>query len=226
VHLSSNSDARVTLTPEDEQVVDYNISSAANSYEPAWSDYYLHHNNSGENGDNIAYQVKDNVTVRLVDRSPFLCDMHMITLDSWGYLFMDALLGAADSARVREVARWGYKDEPVNDRIFAFRQPGLNVDMMSFSTWSILGGNHSALLDPSKLAETSNTVFSTFFQHFVSENSSSCGGRAYMPLNYTLPGDFLPIMNISSTTELASYQDKNDSTVISPAVPAVLSRSV
>jgi hypothetical protein len=133
--------------------------------------------------------------------------MHVLTFDSWGYLFMDALLGSADSVRVREVARWGYKDEPVTDRIFAFRQPGLNADLMSFSTWSILGGNYSTLLDPSTLAETSNTVFGTFFQHFVPENGSSGGGRAYMPLNFTLPGELVPIMNDSyatSSTPLAA----------------------
>lgn len=138
---------------------------------------------------------------------------------------MDAMLGAADSGRVAVTQRWGYNDEPINDRIFAFRQTGYNSDMMSYATWSILEGNYSALLDPSLLAETSSSVFGTFFQHFVSENGSSGGGRAYMPLNYTLPGDFLPIVN-EITGNFTAYQDTNSTTVISPTLLAVLSRPV
>lgn len=100
---------------------------------------------------------------------------------------MDALLGAADSARVQGVTKWGYKDEPFTDRIFGFRQPGLNADVMSFSTWSILGDNYLALPGPSTLENTSNIVFSRFFRHFVSENSSTGGGKAYMPLTLHFP---------------------------------------
>jgi hypothetical protein len=144
---------------------------------------------------------------------------------SYGYLFLDAMLDAADYARVTMTPRWGYYDEPINDRIFTFRQTGYNSDMMSFATYSMLEGNHSALLDPVQLANASNTVFAKFFQHFVSEDASSGGGRAYMPLNYTLPGDLLPIVN-SSSGNISAYQDANSSTVVSPTVLAILSRPV
>lgn len=62
-----NSTVTVTVTREDEQVVDFSITGPLSVHKPAWSDYYLHHNNSGEDSDNTQYQIKDNVTVRLVD---------------------------------------------------------------------------------------------------------------------------------------------------------------
>lgn len=59
-----NSTATITVTREDEQVVDFAITAPPIVHDLAWSDYFLHHNNSGEDGDDIAYNIMDNVTVR------------------------------------------------------------------------------------------------------------------------------------------------------------------
>jgi hypothetical protein len=148
----------------------------------------------------------------------------MLTGDSYGYLFMDAMLGAADEFSSRTAPRWGYGDEVLNERLFVFRQPGLNVDLMSFAIWSLLGGDISKLLDTEILSETANKVFATFFQHFVSDTSGG-GGRAFQALDYGLPADLLPAINQNGST-LTAYQDHNSSTTVSPTLSAVISRPI
>jgi hypothetical protein len=148
----------------------------------------------------------------------------MLTGDSYGYLFMDAMLGAADEFSSRTAPRWGYGDEVLNERLFVFRQPGLNVDLMSFAIWSLLGGDISKLLDPEILSETANKVFATFFQHFVSDTSGG-GGRAFQTLDYSLPTDLQPAINQTGST-LTAYQDHNSSTPVSPTLSAVISRPI
>jgi len=148
----------------------------------------------------------------------------MLTGDSYGYLFIDALLGAADEFSSQTAPRWGYGDEVLNERLFVFRQPGLNADLMSFAIWSLLGGDISKRPDTEILSETANKVFATFFQHFVSDTSGG-GGRAFQTLDYGLPADLLPAINQTGST-LTTYQDHNSSTTVSPTLSAVISQPI
>ena len=54
---------------------------------------------------------------------------------------------------------------------------GLNVDFMSYAAYTEAGNDPTALLDAKTLAEKSEKVFSTFFQHFVSSNLSNENGN-------------------------------------------------
>ncbi|CZR68661.1 uncharacterized protein PAC_18560 [Phialocephala subalpina] len=206
-----SSRAEVTVKQEDESVVDFELLEQPEAHQPAWSDYYLKHNTTpGANGTvqplglyHVGWTV--NITV------------------SYGYLFMDAMLGAADSQRFVSTSRWGYEDEPLHDRMYSIKMPGLNADLMSYAIWTSLNGNISALLDPSILETSASSVFTTFFQHFVAENSASGGGRAYQLLNYSLPGDLGPIVN-ADLKGISAYQDSNSSANVSNVVRATLSK--
>jgi hypothetical protein len=62
--IIESSNATVTVASSDEQVADYSLSGSPSVHKPAWSDYYLLHNNTGENGDDVQYNLKYNMTVR------------------------------------------------------------------------------------------------------------------------------------------------------------------
>lgn len=209
--IIESSKARVTVKQDDESVLNFTLLEQPQPHEAAWSDYYLKHNiTPGANGTLSAMSLY----------SPN--SMVNITV-SYGYLFMDALLGAADSQRFISTARWGYNDEPLADRMYTIKMTGLNADLMSYATWSTLKGNYSALLDPATLENSAKSVFTTFFQHFVSTDSASGGGRAYQLLNYSLPADLGPIMNAAGN-ETSAYQDFNGPTNISSVVQATFSK--
>jgi hypothetical protein len=75
------------------------------------------------------------------------------------------------------------------DKVFNMRDntTGLNLDFMSYAAYAQVGFDPTALLDPETLAKTSQKVFSTFFQHFVSNNMSrELGGFVYQPIGMNL----------------------------------------
>ncbi|KAE8449814.1 hypothetical protein EG329_007291 [Mollisiaceae sp. DMI_Dod_QoI] len=124
---------------------------------------------------------------------------------SYGYLFHDALLGAANSALTgNDPMETSVLAENLEDRTFNFRLPGLNVDFMSYVSRSLVNNNDSALLDPDTLGNVSSTVFSMFFKHFVHSNVTTSGGM-YMngswvlqPRGAVIPSDLGPTMFTSS----------------------------
>lgn len=95
----------------------------------------------------------------------------MLTRYSYGYLFRDIILTAANEARLGAIPQSpGVGSEVITDRSFSFRLADLNTDFMSYTSLALCGGNKSALLDPSTLGNISSTVFSKFFKHFVQAN--------------------------------------------------------
>lgn len=88
-------------------------------------------------------------------------------ISSYGYLFHDILLGAADSARIGQTPRT-YQTEDLSDNTYNLRTPGLNTDLPSLTTLSLVSPNLTALLSPSTLSTLSSASFSLFFQHFLS----------------------------------------------------------
>ena len=95
---------------------------------------------------------------------------------SYGYLFHDVLLGAANSANIASNSTATNESENLSDRTYNFRLPGLNVDCMSYASLALVQNNNSALLDPLILANVSSTVFSTFFKHFAHSSAPSTNG--------------------------------------------------
>ncbi|THZ93631.1 hypothetical protein D6C82_08755 [Aureobasidium pullulans] len=72
---------------------------------------------------------------------------------SWGYLFWDAVINSGQQGA------W-----------FRFQDPGLNVDLMSYSMLHLANDSREALLDPEILAEHASTTFGIFFKHFANWN--------------------------------------------------------
>ncbi|THY01364.1 hypothetical protein D6D03_05878 [Aureobasidium pullulans] len=72
---------------------------------------------------------------------------------SWGYLFWDAVINSGQQGA------W-----------FRFQDPGLNVDLISYSMLHLANDSREALLDPETLAEHASTTFGIFFKHFANWN--------------------------------------------------------
>ena len=101
----------------------------------------------------------------------------------------------------------GYGDEDMTDKTFNFRLRGLNLNYMSYAMYSLAKRNSAALLDLSTLQTLSNIVFSTFFQHYASNNITvGEGGRTFQPIAATLPVG-LPLIVNNNDDKPSSYQD-------------------
>lgn len=152
---------------------------------------------------------------------------------SYGYLFHDALLGAANSGLTGEnPMAISVLAENLDDRTFNFRLPSLNVDFMSYTSLSLVNNNVSALLIPSILGNISSSVFSMFFKNFVHSNSSSSGEGMYMngswalqPRGAVIPDDLGPTM--ASFGVLPVYlQHSLKASNMSATVDAIITRRV
>lgn len=109
---------------------------------------------------------------------------------SYGVMFLEALLKAASLQALSGCPNGGCGTENLNDRTFNIRRPGLNVDYMSYSMLSLANNDTQALLDPEALSNLAQKTFSTFFQHFASNNVTiDSGGWVYQRTNDTLPVD-------------------------------------
>ncbi len=90
---------------------------------------------------------------------------------SYGVLFLDALMVAADLANIYGTnENTGYDEyarEDTNSTTFNIRSPGLNVDYMTYAMLSMVENDHNALLDSDTLSRLANKTFSTFFQHYA-----------------------------------------------------------
>ena len=141
---------------------------------------------------------------------------------------MKSLLNAANmllvgSSSASKGTHGGPMGDSLEDKVFNMRDntTGLNLDFLSYATYARVDFDPIALLDPEILAKTSEKVFSTFFQHFVSNNlSRENGGNVYqprgmglkvnppmhnMPTQYTPEGSVAPkfqdiVRNTSATT--------------------------
>lgn len=134
---------------------------------------------------------------------------------------MAAILSSAAAAETDDAEE---RDEPLNDRTVNLRMQGLNVDFMSYAALSLANNDVEALLDPNTLSTISARVFSTFFQHFVTNSiTAESGSFGFQPINASLPWDLGPILNTSNHYKtVSSYQDQNSSQIMNRTVSAVL----
>jgi hypothetical protein len=101
---------------------------------------------------------------------------------SFGVLFLDALLGSADRSHGVGVSYY----EDLDQNAFVFRDPnkGVNVDLMTYSMYTLANNDPEALLNYTTLASHADRTFQTFFQQFVSSGLSlKTGGYTYQPIN-------------------------------------------
>lgn len=128
---------------------------------------------------------------------------------------MASMLTAADTIKIGGASHiGGYGVEDMNDNTYNIRDRinGLNMDFMSYSMYSMAGKDPAALLDVDRFTSLAEKTFSTFFQHYISNNVSlETGGWGYQKINASLPSDLGPALKIVQHhlpgTEATEFQD-------------------
>ncbi|KAI1126904.1 hypothetical protein F5Y10DRAFT_202426 [Nemania abortiva] len=173
----------VTVNAPDGRVIDFALHGEPQPDDSAWSDDFIQHQYNGS-ADGFAI----NITT------------------SHGILFVTALLGAADQSEVvgTNLDYLYTYSESIDDQTFNIRQPGMNVDLITYSMLSLVNYDHEALLDTDTLKRTAQKTFTSLFQNFVSNNVSfSTGGYAFQPLGEKLPDDLDGPVNKRSEADVA-----------------------
>ncbi|KAF2137414.1 uncharacterized protein K452DRAFT_361940 [Aplosporella prunicola CBS 121167] len=127
---------------------------------------------------------------------------------SYGHIFLDAMLGASDLDNFLDRHDLFRDQENLRDKTYNFRDTtrGLNLDFMTYSMYSMANEDPTALLDAPTMAKLGQKTFSTFFQHFVSNNvSMETGSWAYQKINESLPSTLGE--TLGSTKNGTRYKD-------------------
>ncbi|KAK5047110.1 hypothetical protein LTR84_007053 [Exophiala bonariae] len=178
--ILETANAHVTVDIASHKVHDFTITSETIPVPNAWTDIFSYHIADEEYPSDInGYPV--NITV------------------SSGAYFLAAMVGASDTSALSATARSGYPDiESLDDQTFNIREPGFNLDYMSYSMYSLVGFDPTALLDKGILEKKAQQVFSTFFQHFASTSVTTTGGGwAFQKLDERLPTDLTDVADRS-----------------------------
>ncbi|KAI1370420.1 hypothetical protein F4677DRAFT_364391 [Hypoxylon crocopeplum] len=169
--------ASVTVDAEDGRVIEFHLLDTPRADDFAWTDDFTIFQSEAALANESTYY-DANLTI------------------SHGVLFVTGLLNAADvdnfgGTAITYSGGISRTLENIEDQTFNIRDPGLNVDLMTYSMLSLVNNDHSALLDPKTLESTAQKTFATLFQHFVNGNLSlSSGGYAYQSPNERLPDGF------------------------------------
>jgi hypothetical protein len=104
-----------------------------------------------------------------------LQESQKLTAESYGVMFLNALIGASDLTQLggSTATRGAYLDEWfIPDNTFKIRNTakGLNVDLMTYSMYTLAGNDPDALLNATTMLRLAQKTFQTYFQHFVSTN--------------------------------------------------------
>ncbi|KAJ6020520.1 hypothetical protein N7540_006024 [Penicillium herquei] len=187
--------SKITVNPTNGEIQSFEIISTPKTESEPWSDNFLPHN--GSVTDEREGYTHYNVTL------------------SYGRLFTTTLLTSADTLHIGGATHTlGYITEDLNDNTYNIRDTinGLNMDFMTYSMWSMAGKNSQALLNTTTFTELAEKTYTTFFQHFVSQNlSAQTGGWAYQRINASLPSTLGPVVDIVDNympgTTASKYQD-------------------
>ncbi|KAI0205212.1 hypothetical protein F4808DRAFT_473290 [Astrocystis sublimbata] len=165
--IIESANSQVTVDSNTGRVISYSILEMPQPYDDAWSSAWVAYQHNFTWDDPRRIYV--NITV------------------SHGVLFTTGLLGSAD------IYNFGGKAVDMNpadtventqEQTFNLRQPGLNVDYMTYSMLSLVDFDHQQLLDATTLERTANRTFSIMYQHFVNNNLSLTeGGFAYQAID-------------------------------------------
>jgi hypothetical protein len=139
----------------------FDIDSVASMGHVPWTDVFTRHQPASGIHFNNSYSGTLNITT------------------SFGVLFLDSLLGAADRSG-------GGHAQNLANNAFIFRDPknGINMDLMAYSMYTLANKDPEALLNYTTLVTNADRTFQTFFQYFVnSEVSLTKGGYAYQPIS-------------------------------------------
>jgi hypothetical protein len=163
--IIETAESSVTVDRSTGQVHSHKLETTASPADAAWSDVFTRHDNpwTDYNGTYLEPSPQ-NITA------------------SFGILFLDALLGLADRSHSSTVSY----TESLDENAFVFRDPnnGINMDLMTYSMYTLANKDPEALLNFTTLAKHADRTFQAFFQHFVNSGlSPSKGGYAYQPIN-------------------------------------------
>ncbi|KAF2117412.1 hypothetical protein BDV96DRAFT_644835 [Lophiotrema nucula] len=160
--------ATVTVDKNSGQVFSYEMLEGAASADSAWTDVF------------VTRQLGN--TSQRINES-YAGPVNLTT--SYGVMFMDFILSSAltlapPSLGFEQV--FAASSEDLNSEAFNFRDEdnGINLDLMTYSMYSLVGKDADALLNYTTLVDTANMTIQTFFQHFVQNRLSLTeGGWAY-----------------------------------------------
>lgn len=147
----------------------YRIKGAATTVDSAWTDVFIRHEPLSQKNSrplNASYVGPLNITT------------------SFGVLFLDSLLGSAD--RRSENRQGTTMSENWEDNGFVFRDPerGVNMDLMTYSMYTLANKDPGALLNYTTLVSLADRTFQSFFQHFVNSGLSlKDGSYGYQKIN-------------------------------------------
>ncbi|TGJ84937.1 hypothetical protein E0Z10_g3841 [Xylaria hypoxylon] len=185
--IIETANATVTVNAADGRVVDFALHGEPRLDDHAWSNDFKQHQY-----DDVLSGFAINITT------------------SHGVLFVTALLGAADLDEIKgtNLDYLYTKSESMNDQTFNIRQPGLNVDLMTYSMLSLVNYDHEALLDVEILKRTAQKTFTALFQNFASNNVSfATGGYVFQSPGEKLPDDLDGPANKSSEAYVAPVNE-------------------
>jgi hypothetical protein len=128
---------------------------------------------------------------------------------------MAAMLTAADTLNIAGASHvGGYILEDLDDNTYNIRDEinGLNMDFMTYAMYSMAGKNPKTLLNMTTYQRLAEKTFTTFFQHYVSNNVSlDTGGWGYQKINASLPASLGPVLERENgylpSTKAAAYQN-------------------
>ncbi|KAJ5289933.1 uncharacterized protein N7443_010186 [Penicillium atrosanguineum] len=193
--IVESAEADIIVNPANGEIQSFNITSTPKELTEAFADNFLPHNQthfSRETG-----QVTYNVTV------------------SFGRLFMASMLTAADTLGIGGAAHTsGFLTEDLYDNTYNIRDEinGLNMDFMTYAMYCMVNKDPTALLNSTTYRTLAENTFTTFFQHYVSNDVSlETGGWGYQKINASLPSTLGPVIEIVNNylpgTKAAAYQD-------------------
>lgn len=134
---------------------------------------------------------------------------------SYGRLFLASMLTSAETLKISGASHvGGYSAEDLNDNTYNIRDEinGLNMDFMTYAMYTMAGKDATKLLDPDTFNTLAQKTFSTFFQHFISNDiSMETGGWGYQKINASLPHDLGPALELENNympgTKASAQQD-------------------
>ncbi|KAH0025825.1 hypothetical protein KCU78_g4591, partial [Aureobasidium melanogenum] len=177
--------ANITVDITTGAVQDYSILGTPQNATEAWSDPYLRRNVSVDYSDGYVELPRD-------DGNDTVYRNYTV---NWGHVFFQALISSSTANGVDTMYDPSV-EEDLDDRVFNFRYPGLNVDFMSYCMLQLVKGDKAALLDPKKLTSLAQQTFSVFFKHFASSNvSDALGGQVFQPIGEKLPWGLGPAVD-------------------------------
>ncbi|KAF2035152.1 hypothetical protein EK21DRAFT_84780 [Setomelanomma holmii] len=164
VPIIETAEAKVSVDANTSYVHYYEIEGNAAKADVAWADVFTRHEISKARINSTTSSAKQNLTA------------------SFGVLFLDSLLGSADR-QTGSVGRASYEAVTQNAFVFRDERNGINMDLMTYSMYTLAKQDSDALLNYTTMARLADQTFQTFFQQFVNSGLSlSKGGYAYQTI--------------------------------------------